>query len=192
VQPLGFQALTVKVNSLADRIITDIVVFEPFGPGDTPDPPPRRTQTRALWDTGASKSVIKPQVAKDLQLTPVGTANLSHGGGTSQRPTYIVTFGLPNQVLIAGSLVSEVPDNGDFGAIVGMDVITLGDFSITNVNGQTWMSFRTPSCVAIDYVEEANQLHRSAFPRVGRNDPCPCGKTNQAGKPIKYKHCHGK
>jgi preprotein translocase subunit SecA len=25
-----------------------------------------------------------------------------------------------------------------------------------------------------------------AYPKVGRNDPCPCG----SGK--KYKHCHGK
>jgi preprotein translocase subunit SecA len=25
-----------------------------------------------------------------------------------------------------------------------------------------------------------------ALPKVGRNDPCPCGSGN------KYKHCHGK
>ncbi|MEK9174402.1 MAG: preprotein translocase subunit SecA, partial [Patescibacteria group bacterium] len=28
--------------------------------------------------------------------------------------------------------------------------------------------------------------------KVGRNDPCPCGATKSDGKPIKYKHCHGK
>lgn len=27
---------------------------------------------------------------------------------------------------------------------------------------------------------------RRAYPKVGRNEPCPCG----SGK--KYKHCHGK
>ncbi|MFY9462020.1 MAG: preprotein translocase subunit SecA [Candidatus Sungiibacteriota bacterium] len=26
----------------------------------------------------------------------------------------------------------------------------------------------------------------------GRNEPCPCGATKSDGKPIKYKHCHGK
>ncbi len=26
----------------------------------------------------------------------------------------------------------------------------------------------------------------------GRNDPCPCGATKADGKPVKYKHCHGK
>jgi len=28
--------------------------------------------------------------------------------------------------------------------------------------------------------------------RVGRNDPCPCGAKHPDGRPIKYKHCHGK
>ncbi len=30
------------------------------------------------------------------------------------------------------------------------------------------------------------------FKNVGRNDPCPCGATHADGRPIKYKHCHGK
>jgi preprotein translocase subunit SecA len=29
-------------------------------------------------------------------------------------------------------------------------------------------------------------------PKVGRNDPCPCGAKHPDGRPIKYKHCHGK
>ena len=28
--------------------------------------------------------------------------------------------------------------------------------------------------------------------KVGRNDPCPCGATKPDGRPMKYKHCHGK
>ena len=28
--------------------------------------------------------------------------------------------------------------------------------------------------------------------KIGRNDPCPCGKINpKTGKPMKYKRCHG-
>jgi len=31
------------------------------------------------------------------------------------------------------------------------------------------------------------------FPKVGRNDPCPCGAIDaKTGKPIKYKKCHGR
>ena len=28
--------------------------------------------------------------------------------------------------------------------------------------------------------------------KVGRNDPCPCGAIKPDGRPVKYKHCHGK
>ena len=39
----------------------------------------------------------------------------------------------------------------DFGMLIGMDIITLGDFAITNLNGQTVMSFRLPSSGRIDF-----------------------------------------
>lgn len=77
-------------------------------------------------------------------------------------------------------------ETGDFGAIIGMDLIGLGDFAITNRSGKTWMSFRVPSIEAIDYVQEANHIK---FSGVGRNDPCPCGKRTGNGKPMKYKNC---
>jgi len=28
--------------------------------------------------------------------------------------------------------------------------------------------------------------------KIGRNDPCPCGAKKPDGRPVKYKHCHGK
>jgi len=28
--------------------------------------------------------------------------------------------------------------------------------------------------------------------KIGRNDPCPCGATKLDGRPVKYKHCHGR
>ena len=32
---------------------------------------------------------------------------------------------------------------------------------------------------------------RREGPKVGRNDPCPCGKLDSGGRPVKYKKCHG-
>ncbi|HVR72523.1 MAG TPA: SEC-C metal-binding domain-containing protein [Vicinamibacteria bacterium] len=138
---------------------------------------------KALWDTGASKSVISGALARALAVAPVGSAKINHAGGISQSPTYLLNFGLPHRVLIAGILACEFQEapNG-FNAIVGMDVICSGDFAITNVGGRSCVSFRTPSCETIDYVVEANRVR---YAGVGRNDPCPCGK----GK--KFKKCHG-
>jgi hypothetical protein len=188
-----FQALTVKSSRIANRIITDIQVCEPFDLENPPNPQPAVVKAKALWDTGATASVITSQLATQLGLKPVGQVVVSHAGGSGSSPTYLVNLILPNRVLITGvlaaTLLGTAPSLSGFDVIVGMDIISLGDLSITNVGGQTWMSFRTPSCVAIDYVSEHERL---MFSGVSRNDPCPCGKRNAQGNPVKFKKCHGR
>lgn len=39
---------------------------------------------------------------------------------------------------------------------------------------------------------EAVFLKGNLSGKVGRNDPCPCGAKKDDGRPMKYKHCHGK
>jgi hypothetical protein len=187
--PPAFQAFTLKFNGLANRIISDIAVLPAFDPNAPPDPLPQGIETQALWDTGATRSVISDHVAKTLGLLPVGTTKVNHAGGVGTSPTYLVNFRLPHRVDVRGVLVTEFPGSErGFGAIVGMDVIGFGDLALTNVNGQTWVSFRTPSCEAVDFVLQAN---RQAFRGVGRNDPCPCGALRPDGGRRKFKHCHG-
>jgi SEC-C motif/Aspartyl protease len=178
-----FQALTFRANGRASQIISDLHVCAAFDPKTPPSPLPTRVATKALWDTGASKSVISQGVVRDLGIPAAGATNVTHAGGSSVSPTYMVNFYLPNGVGILGILVTEFPGQITFGAIIGMDVITIGDFAITNVSGKTWMSFRTPSMAAIDYVAEHN---KAMFAGTSRNAPCPCGSGQ------KFKHCHGK
>lgn len=85
-------------------------------------------------------------------------------------------------------MVSETQETAQFGVIIGMDVIRMGDFSITNSGNQTWASFRVPSIQGVDYVQEANRIR---FEGIGRNQPCPCGKKDANGKSLKFKRCHG-
>lgn len=105
------------------------------------------------------------------------------------RNSYLVNVYLPNMVAIPGLVVSEFEEIAQFGMIIGMDVIALGDFSITNHGNETWASFRVPSVDHIDYVADAN---RATFAGVGRNDPCPCGKKDISGRSVKFKKCHGR
>ena len=143
--PIDRRAFTVKANGLIDRIITPVSVWPAVDPTD-PNPPSQRVSTKALWDTGATKSVIADTLAKELKLTPVGKTEVFHADGSSDRLCYLVNFGLPNNVSILGALVSEHPESKEFRVIVGMDIIALGDFVITNAGGQTWVSFSTPPC----------------------------------------------
>lgn len=185
----AFHAFTIKYSGISNRITTEIQVSDAYDPTSPPDSPYSHHKTTALWDTGATKSVVTRATVNALSLSSVGSTIVNHAGGSSQSNTYLVNILLPNNVGVAGVLVSECEDiAGNFGAIVGMDIICQGDLSLTNSNGQTWMTFRIPSIHAIDYVAEANKL---TFSGIGRNDPCPCGKKDGSGKSVKFKRCHG-
>jgi SEC-C motif len=97
--------------------------------------------------------------------------------------TYLIDLYLPNGLGLKGLQVSEGTIIDGLDCLIGMDVIKFGDFSITNFNGKTTMSFRIPSMHEIDYV--AAHSPAAADKKPDRNDPCPCG----SGK--KYKRCHG-
>jgi len=180
----GFQAFTFEAKGRVDRIITPVTIFPPFDPKSGANPAGH--SAKALWDTGSTRSVIRPEVVAALGLRPTGTSVSRTAGGVTTNPTHVINITLPNRTLIAGVLVSESPNLDGFDAIVGMDVITLGDFAVTNVGGQTLMSYRCPSIQRIDYVVE---LNRMVMARVRRNGPCPCGKKKADGSPMKFKNC---
>ena len=122
---------------------------------------------------------------KALGLIPTGKVISNHAQGQSTVNTYLVNLYLPNNLVIPNVRVTECADTNTFGVIIGMDVITTGDFSITNVGGKTVVTFRMPSIKMLDYVLEAHETQNKVFAKVQRNDPCPCGN----GK--KFKNCHG-
>lgn len=165
-EPIGilpsFKAFTLKSGGKINRILIPIGLTPMFDPVLNPDKPPFPIlKKQALWDTGATGSLITPQTAQELNLIPTGTTNLVHDGGQEQRNTYIVNIFLPNKVAIWGAVVAESGNIfGGFDAIIGMDIITMGDMAITNCNDQTCMSYRVPSITQIDYVEEAKKLRK--------------------------------
>jgi len=63
-------------------------------------------------------------------------------------------------------------------AISCMDIIGNGDFAVTNFQGKTTFSFRAPSMEKMDFVHRVKSPATpfvSSGPKVGANDPCPCG-----------------
>jgi len=138
----------------------------------------------AIWDTGATNSVITPAVAAKCSLKPTGMARVCHANGEANVETCLVNIALPNKVAFSNVKVTLM-DLTDADVLIGMDIIAVGDFAVTNSDGKTTFSFRIPSIEKIDYVEEANALVQAREAKAGRNDPCPCG----SGK--KYKKCHG-
>ena len=69
------------------------------------------------------------------------------------------------------------------------------------------MTINTEDAIRVESAEEAPKTgnlvlshkesptigtDKSAEQKIGRNDPCWCGKKKPDGTPVKFKHCHGK
>lgn len=153
-----FHAFTTKYNGIARQLNTPVSFSLPYDPNNQEEPQ-EFTNTQAIWDTGATSSVITKSFAKKLGLKPIGKINVRGVNGDGERNVYLVNIGLPNKVIISYVKVTESDDLvGEAEALIGMDIIGSGDFSVTNVDGKTLLSFRIPSIKEIDYVEEAKNI----------------------------------
>ena len=137
---------------------------------------PERTTSdvMAVWDTGATGSVITQAIVGKLGIAPIGLTQVHGVNSTDLSEVYLVDFHFPMGVVIRGLNVTLGALVG-IDALVGMDVITAGDFSITNKNGRTKMSFRVPSQIEVDYVEESNRqgMSRAERRHPGKAQPRP-------------------
>jgi hypothetical protein len=174
------QAFTARANARTLRLITQVEIFPPHATPTTPPTPGKKYQ--GLYDTGATNSVISPQVVADLHLASIGMRTVGVGGGSHTTTAHLVNIGMPNRVMFSMVPVAKMVMPGGVDVAIGMDILGLGDFSVTHQDGKTVFSFCVPSRRHIDFVSEI----KTTIPHVGRNAPCPCG----SGK--KYKACHGK
>lgn len=109
----------------------------------------------ATWDTGSTYSCISPEFAKQLNLQPLSNNELHTSYGIIQSKLYDIDIFINEQVIYSVR-VAENPniheEAVDF--LIGMDIISQGDFTISTYNGKTSFSFRVPSKGLIDYTEE--------------------------------------
>lgn len=114
-------------------------------------------KVKAIWDTGATATVITQNVVNSLGLLPTGMSHVNTANGPTVQNTYIVDVVLPNGVNVKDVTVTGANAlSGGCEVLIGMDIISLGDFSITNYKDSTCMSFRIPSMHEIDYVKNPN------------------------------------
>lgn len=67
---------------------------------------------------------------------------------------------MPNNVIVQNVIVACADLGINIDLLIGMDIISLGDFAITNVNGKTIFSFRLPSVSIIDFNCTENPYHQ--------------------------------
>lgn len=148
------KAFTLKNSAIIGQLVTPCEVSEAFDPNVATGSRPRRLRFTGLWDTGATGSMITSRVAGALGLMPSGMCQTYHAQGVSYVNTYLINIVLLNGIQVYNLKVSEgnLPDGIDL--LIGMDIISLGDFSITHRNGGTTFSFQIPSTHEYDFVKQ--------------------------------------
>jgi len=118
------------------------------------------TTVYAIWDTGASQTVITNRLMSQLNLIPIET-KLVHGINSKQMVDVVaISIKLPNGLLIPDIrvFVCDIPSPIDL--LIGMDIIQLGDLHISNTGGHTLFSFVIPPLPEqFDLTKEADKLN---------------------------------
>jgi hypothetical protein len=189
----GFE---VGIPASEKMLITPIQILPAHKPGESVIPFPG--SIKALWDTGASASTISTSLATQFNLPVLGEREMHGAGGIYKAKSYLAGLLLPNNILIPEMTLYGFSGNALFDVLIGMDIISLGDFLVSTVNGIMHFSFQWPSiggirlqgiqkavCYDGSIVMKDTTIKRTTS-KIGRNDLCHCG----SGK--KYKNCHGK
>ena len=187
------KSFTTTFDRITRVLKNEVHVSKAFDPSLAPRPlNPENLGAKkfvAIWDTGATGTVINQKVINECGLKPIGIAEVSTANEKRLSSVYLVSIFLPNRVSFPQLRVTEGTIS-EADVLIGMDIMTRGDFAVTNSDGRTTFSYRWPSAGRIDFVEESRKAKEPLPPRalrkVGRNAPCPCG----SGK--KYKKCCGK
>jgi predicted aspartyl protease len=147
------EAFTVNYPDLVNCIRTTCGICKSFNPDQEGAAIRHVLKFKALWDTGATGCVISSKVVGSLKLIPIGKAKVFHANGESIVNIYSVDIVLSEELSFDGLIVTEgiLPD---IDVLIGMDIISQGDFAITASRQKTKFSFQVPSTHDTDYVKE--------------------------------------
>lgn len=107
---------------------------------------------KAQWDTGATGTCISRELVNRLNLMPTGKVKVSTPSGVGVMNKYVINLVLNNEIRIQNLIVmdSEIGKQG-IDVLIGMDIISTGDFAVSNFDEKTQFSFRIPSQEHVEY-----------------------------------------
>lgn len=124
---MPLSVFTEKYAKIQRKIITDAVI----------DTNGISMPVSIQWDTGATGTCISKDVAMRLGLIPIGKVKVHTPSGIGTMNQYIINLILNNEVVFHNWVVmdSEIGKQG-IDVLVGMDIISNGDFAISNYEGE--------------------------------------------------------
>lgn len=141
---------TERYSTIQNKIINSVVIMNPKTNIAIP--------AKAQWDTGATGTCVSKELANKLNLIPLGIQQIHTPSGIGIVKRYKTDIVLNNELIIQNIDVidSEIGSQG-IDILIGMNIIKLGDFGISNYNGQTHFSFRIPSYEHVNYKDMTDE-----------------------------------
>jgi len=168
-QTVRIKSFTTSYSGLSNVLKNDVYITEAFDLSKNSNfEKMLKDKFTAIWDTGATNSVISQKIVDQCNLKPIGVAEVHSPGGSFKTNKYLINLFLPNYVAIPYFMVIKGQITGDANVLIGMDIISNGDFAVTNKDNKTVFTFRIPSVVCIDFVKDYKEKSTN-----GRNEPLP-------------------
>jgi len=157
-----YRAFFVTYEGITGEIITPVGIL----PLNTTDPALHRVlvEVEALWDTGATATCIKPALWERLKLCPFepGRTKFAGIGGNVTADVALVDLLLTAELEIELCPVYVMDFPGDAEILIGMDIISMGDFVVCNADNITSFSFAMPPFPdRINLVNKAETANKS-------------------------------
>ena len=162
---IPYTAFCYSYNHLIQEIITEIIVINPSDK--------KEYKCRALWDTGATISVINKKIIEELNLIPIGKELIKGVNSSDEHLKYATQIKLlpskpPIDLItpIIPVVESKIGEDGRYDVIIGMNIISCGDFVLSNFK-ETLFSFSVPPNEnKINLVDRANKLNPKILKKI--------------------------
>lgn len=166
------RAFTYESEGLALDLMTPAGVGLPM-PVNSGYAVPRVNNLKAVWDTGATGCAITSDVARQISAPIINQVLVGGVHGVEACNQYLISLFLPNKLYIPDVAATELSSGAGCDILIGMDVISLGDFFTSTLGGKTSFTFRMP----------ASQKHDFSKYWPSDTSTCTCGSGNM------YKNC---
>ena len=99
----------------------------------------------ALWDTGSTESLISEKIVKMIEPILNNKSKYVTRDVVIECETYAVSLSLSDEITFRDVLMKKADlSDKNVDIIIGMDIISRGDFEIRNYNNLVEFAFRIP------------------------------------------------
>jgi predicted aspartyl protease len=131
-------------GSRCRSIIIDVEILAPVPTQEYPQNQRLPRKVKALIDTGASRSAVNVSFVKTAKLVSYEKCTIRMAKGEYISSVYNVDILFPHGMPARNIKAAEFSGRHEFDFIVGMDILRMMDMAVTNAEGVTVLSLRSP------------------------------------------------